>query len=185
MADFESLEYVTDSEIILELNLIPRDNDKSVSPTKCLVVVELDSVGKKTTPQVFKLNQDFFKVQLMENMPPPQILANLTDPSEHDVVYTIEGTGATLFSVNDESQFVASEALDAEDSRVYELQITANQGGQIATAKVHVTVLDENDNEPVFEKPHYIFNVTEETEATFHVKVCIYYDFVYLIYCQC
>ncbi|KAE9553245.1 hypothetical protein FO519_003553 [Halicephalobus sp. NKZ332] len=170
VADFESLEYVTDPEIILELNLIPRDSENPVSPTKCLIVVQLDSIVQKNTPQVFRLKQEVFNVQLMENMPAPQILVNITDPSEHDIVYTIEGTGATLFSINDDSQFIASEALDAEDSRSYDLKITANQGGQIAVAKIHVTVLDQNDNEPVFEKPHYIFNITEETEATFHMK---------------
>uniref|UniRef100_A0AC34Q5Z7 Cadherin domain-containing protein n=1 Tax=Panagrolaimus sp. JU765 TaxID=591449 RepID=A0AC34Q5Z7_9BILA len=170
VVDFDSLEYVTDPEIILDLILTPRNGSKTEMITKCSIVIQLDSSAPKASLDSFQFKKQLFVVQIMENMPAPQVLANLTETSEHDVVFTIEGDGAALFSVNDESQFVTAETLDAEKARNYTLKITANQNGQIAAAKIQINVLDENDENPMFEKPHYIFNVTEETEATFYVK---------------
>ena len=144
---------------------------KISSPSVCLLVVHLDkSLPKKATP-TFKFLKNVFNIQLMENLTPPQILENLTNSHLNDVEFMIEGNGTQLFSINNNSQFMAVEALDAEMARNYRVKVYANYKGQVATADINIDVLDENDNAPHFEKAHYIFNVTEEQEAAFYVKV--------------
>uniref|UniRef100_A0AC34FP04 Cadherin domain-containing protein n=1 Tax=Panagrolaimus sp. ES5 TaxID=591445 RepID=A0AC34FP04_9BILA len=171
VVDYDSLEYVTDSKIVLEIKLDPRGSKPS-TPSSCLLVIHLDKLLPKKAVPPFKFLKNVYNIQLMENLSPPQIVANLTNFNNiHDVEFMIEGNGTQLFSINNNSQFMTTEVLDAEKARNYKIKVYANSKDYTVTADINIDVLDENDNAPIFEKSHYIFNVTEEQDAAFYVKV--------------
>ncbi|XP_074068879.1 LOW QUALITY PROTEIN: protocadherin gamma-A2-like [Macrotis lagotis] len=61
-------------------------------------------------------------------------------------------------------ELVLERALDREEEPAYYLMLTAWDGGEpvhSGTARIRVTVLDANDNTPVFTRPEYTVNVPE------------------------
>ncbi|NWV40928.1 PCDG2 protein, partial [Grantiella picta] len=60
---------------------------------------------------------------------------------------------------------VLAKALDREEAAFHELVLRASDGGDPAltgTARIRVTVLDANDNAPVFSQPEYMVRVPED-----------------------
>uniref|UniRef100_A0A7E4V3F2 Cadherin domain-containing protein n=1 Tax=Panagrellus redivivus TaxID=6233 RepID=A0A7E4V3F2_PANRE len=168
--DYESLEYVTDAEIKLEITLEPRGSVINIAPSKCLVIVELDKATPKNKPKMFKLRKSVFNVEMEEGVKPPQVVANLTDGTEKNIHFAIEGDGAMLFNVNEKGQLITLETLNAEEKQEFKLKVVAVQNGSVASSQVTIEVIDVNDKTPVFELSNYKFNVTEETETAFYVK---------------
>ncbi|KAM4554698.1 protocadherin beta-16-like [Odontesthes bonariensis] len=63
-------------------------------------------------------------------------------------------------------EMVLQNPLDREKQEEIFLVLTAVDGGEprlTGTAQIHVTVLDANDNAPVFTKPHYTATISENT----------------------
>uniref|UniRef100_A0A8B9G2X5 Cadherin domain-containing protein n=1 Tax=Amazona collaria TaxID=241587 RepID=A0A8B9G2X5_9PSIT len=61
-------------------------------------------------------------------------------------------------------ELVLAKALDREEAAFYELVLRASDGGEPArtgTARIRVTVLDANDNAPVFRQAEYTVRVSE------------------------
>ncbi|XP_028176911.1 cadherin-89D [Ostrinia furnacalis] len=68
-------------------------------------------------------------------------------------MYTLFGDGHELFSVDEKTGIVTfiRNKLDREEKSMYLLKIVArDKGGLNSEAKLTITVVDENDNEPVF-----------------------------------
>ncbi|XP_057269670.1 protocadherin gamma-A10-like isoform X2 [Pezoporus wallicus] len=62
-------------------------------------------------------------------------------------------------------ELVLEKALDREEVAFYELMVRASDGGEPArtgTARIRVTVLDANDNAPVFSQEEYTVRVAED-----------------------
>ncbi|NWI57462.1 PCDG7 protein, partial [Calyptomena viridis] len=62
-------------------------------------------------------------------------------------------------------ELVLAKALDREEAAFHDLVLTASDGGDPArtgTARIHVTVLDANDNAPVFSQAEYTVRVPED-----------------------
>ncbi|GCC29859.1 hypothetical protein chiPu_0008302 [Chiloscyllium punctatum] len=62
------------------------------------------------------------------------------------------------------AELLLEKALDREQQSSYDLVLTANDGGDLrrsATARVLITVMDSNDNAPVFEQEIYRSSVAE------------------------
>ncbi|NXF85308.1 PCDGA protein, partial [Eubucco bourcierii] len=62
-------------------------------------------------------------------------------------------------------ELVLAKALDREEAAFHELVLRAKDGGEPArtgTARIHVVVLDANDNAPVFSLPDYTVRVPED-----------------------
>ncbi|NWV74872.1 PCDGA protein, partial [Dasyornis broadbenti] len=62
-------------------------------------------------------------------------------------------------------ELVLAKALDREEAAFHELVLRASDGGDPAltgTARIHVTVLDANDNAPVFSQSEYAVRVPED-----------------------
>uniref|UniRef100_A0A8C5X710 Cadherin domain-containing protein n=1 Tax=Malurus cyaneus samueli TaxID=2593467 RepID=A0A8C5X710_9PASS len=62
-------------------------------------------------------------------------------------------------------ELVLAKALDREEAAFHELVLRASDGGDPArtgTARIHVTVLDANDNAPVFSQAEYTVRVPED-----------------------
>ncbi|KAJ7415073.1 hypothetical protein WISP_79824 [Willisornis vidua] len=62
-------------------------------------------------------------------------------------------------------ELVLAKALDREEAAFHELVLRASDSGdpaQTGTARIHVTVLDANDNAPVFSQAEYLVRVPED-----------------------
>ncbi|KAM8994183.1 LOW QUALITY PROTEIN: uncharacterized protein PRD47_014339 [Ara ararauna] len=66
-------------------------------------------------------------------------------------------------------ELVLAKALDREEAAYYELVLKASDGGEPArtgTARIRVTVLDTNDNAPVFSQAEYTVRVPEDVPVS-------------------
>ncbi|CAL8330612.1 unnamed protein product [Merluccius merluccius] len=109
--------------------------------------------------------QSSFHVSLPENLPPGLLHAGqASDPDlgENSTIhYSIdrEEEHGGRFTIDTLTGAVSStEVLDREDRGVYTLTIRATDGGPQplgSTARLHVRLLDQNDNSPSFSGSHY------------------------------
>ncbi|XP_071425964.1 protocadherin gamma-A10-like isoform X7 [Pithys albifrons albifrons] len=79
---------------------------------------------------------------------------------EHFSLAVQEGPGG-----DQRPELVLAKALDREEAAFHELVLRASDGGDPArtgTARIHVTVLDANDNAPVFSQSEYTVRVPED-----------------------
>ncbi|XP_042521894.1 cadherin EGF LAG seven-pass G-type receptor 3 isoform X3 [Dipodomys spectabilis] len=76
--------------------------------------------------------------------------------------------GATAFEIDPRSGLISTSGrVDREHAESYELVVEASDQGQepgprSATVRVHITVLDENDNAPQFSEKRYVAQVRED-----------------------
>ncbi|XP_054840724.1 protocadherin gamma-A6-like [Eublepharis macularius] len=87
-------------------------------------------------------------------------------------VQSYQLTGSSHFSLDVKKgengarrvELVLEKVLDREEQSVYDLTLTATDGGdpvQTGTTQIQVIVLDANDNAPVFSQPLYAFTIEE------------------------
>ncbi|XP_051539150.1 protocadherin gamma-A12-like [Myxocyprinus asiaticus] len=88
--------------------------------------------------------------------------------------YSLEKNTNFVLNVHDTAdggkyaELVLEKELDREQQKVIELILTATDGGtpqRSGTAVIHITVLDANDNVPVFSQPVYKVSLAENTPA--------------------
>ncbi|KAJ8410896.1 hypothetical protein AAFF_G00188530 [Aldrovandia affinis] len=60
---------------------------------------------------------------------------------------------------------VIAKPLDAEHRSFYNMTVEVTDGTNTATTQVYVTVLDNNDNGPIFSQPTYDITISEDTPA--------------------
>ena len=97
-----------------------------------------------------------------------------------ELTYSLEKSSQQMFSVHPKTGFIVSRTeLDREmlirdlgsDSVTLELLVSDNgQPSLTDTATLTITVLDENDNTPVFSKDTYVARISEAAEAGTEVK---------------
>ncbi|TKR57674.1 hypothetical protein L596_030345 [Steinernema carpocapsae] len=82
-----------------------------------------------------------------------------------EVAYSILQGDTDLFGINSRSGLLyLNKGLDREDQTEYEITVQATDLGTprlSSTAEVVVTVVDVNDNAPVFEQPYYVADISE------------------------
>ncbi|XP_035989151.1 protocadherin Fat 3a isoform X5 [Fundulus heteroclitus] len=71
-----------------------------------------------------------------------------------DNVFEVEKTAATI---------IIAKPMDAEQHSFYNLTVLATDGTNIAYTQVYITVLDSNDNDPIFSQQVYEAIILEET----------------------
>uniref|UniRef100_A0A2K5L1I2 Protocadherin Fat 4 n=1 Tax=Cercocebus atys TaxID=9531 RepID=A0A2K5L1I2_CERAT len=124
----------------------------------------------------------FYPVQyfahIKENEPGGSYITTVsaTDPdlgSNGTVKYSISAGDRSRFQVNAQSGVISTRmALDREEKTAYQLQIVATDGGNLQSpnqAIVTITVLDTQDNPPVFSQVAYSFVVFENVALGYHV----------------
>ncbi|XP_049762431.1 putative neural-cadherin 2 [Schistocerca cancellata] len=85
------------------------------------------------------------------------------------------GNDGDAFSLHETSgQLRVAGPLDYEVIRQYELQVAALDGSNLGLARVQVRVVDVNDCAPVFERPAYRAQVTEEDDRGLPKRVLQY-----------
>ncbi|XP_069022574.1 protocadherin Fat 3a isoform X8 [Embiotoca jacksoni] len=71
-----------------------------------------------------------------------------------DSVFDVEKAVGTI---------IIARPLDAEQRSFYNLTVQATDGTNTAAAQVHITVMDNNDNTPIFSQPTYDVTISEDT----------------------
>ncbi|XP_040049953.2 protocadherin Fat 3 isoform X3 [Gasterosteus aculeatus] len=71
-----------------------------------------------------------------------------------DSIFAIEKAVGTI---------VIAKLLDAEQRSFYNLTVQATDGTNTAYTQVHITVMDNNDNAPIFSQPTYDVTISEDT----------------------
>ncbi|XP_015428084.1 PREDICTED: protocadherin gamma-A6-like [Myotis davidii] len=138
-----------------------------------LYPVEVEIVDiNDNTPQFLR---EELEVKILENAVPSSRFP-LVEVSDPDVgVNSLQGfrlSGSSHFSVDVSSEtdgprypeLVLEHALDREGESIHHLVLTAMDGGdpvRSGIARILVTVLDANDNPPVFTRPVYLVSVPE------------------------
>ena len=160
--------------------------DREVQGSYSFAVLARDSGTPQQTEQITynitildvndnrpSFDQQSYSVMVPENLPPLSVLTTV-NATDRDI-----GTNADLtFSLVDSSQtfqinsstgevFLAG-TLDFEMRSMYLVDITVSDRGQpplFSTTSLTVTVIDVNDNEPVFSQDQYQFRILENLAA--------------------
>ncbi|KAK2546147.1 hypothetical protein Q9966_000616 [Columba livia] len=124
----------------------------------------------------------FYPVQyfahIQENEPAGTYVTTVsaTDPDlgpNGTVKYSISAGDTSRFQVHGQTGVITTKiALDREEKTAYQLQIMATDGGHLHSqnqAIVTITVLDTQDNPPVFSQGMYSFVVFENVALGYHV----------------
>ncbi|KAG7264436.1 hypothetical protein CRUP_022298 [Coryphaenoides rupestris] len=153
------------------LRVLSRDGGSpALSSTTTVVCTVLD---ENDNPPRFM--QTSFHVSLPENLPPGVLHAGqASDPDlgENSTIhYSLDSQDdhGGRFAIDGLTGAVSStEVLDREERGVYTLTIRATDGGPhplSATARLHVRLLDENDNSPSFSRSDYQASLAEGLPA--------------------
>lgn len=158
----------TTYQLIIEVE----DTISSTSFTKTssmTLTINLSDVNDETP--IF--SQTLYSASLKENVALGTTVTSVTATDKDSGVngaltYSIlSGTGATTFSINPVSGAIFTLlSVDFEDYSLYDLVVTVNDNGIVkltSTCIVRITILDLNDNLPMFEAGNVSVSVSEET----------------------
>ena len=85
----------------------------------------------------------------------------IDDDVTSNLTYSV--ANSTTFEVVDGQLLTVALTLDREMQDQYSFTLSVSDGLNVATTSVRIFVTDINDNAPVFDRPTYTFNVTENT----------------------
>ncbi|XP_023559797.1 protocadherin gamma-A4 isoform X14 [Octodon degus] len=135
--------------------------------------IEVEIIDINDNSPTFATDQREIKVLENEN---PGTRFPLPEAFDPDIgINSLQGyklSSNTHFSLDVQSgadgikypELVLERALDHEEEAVHHLVLTALDGGdpvRSSTARIHVTLIDINDNAPVFTQPEYLVSVHE------------------------
>ena len=141
-----------------------------------------------------------FNFDISENLPPGTEVGVLrvTDRdfgASAEILFTLTGLGSERFSVEvvnvtqmsisgsqppivTTARVIASQPLDREETEQYQFNLVAEDRSSVplsATVPVVVSILDVNDNSPLFPSPFYSFSINEATENTLVMEFDVSY----------
>uniref|UniRef100_A0A669QNF3 Cadherin domain-containing protein n=2 Tax=Phasianus colchicus TaxID=9054 RepID=A0A669QNF3_PHACC len=164
------LERVLDREEQRELHLVLTAVDGGSPPRSGTAEVRVVVLDANDNVPVF--SREVYEVRVAENSPPGQLVVRVSaaDPDEGSygkVRYTftkaLEGS-RELFDLNPETgEIRVSGNLDFEEAKSHKVVVRATDGGGLsAHCKVHVEVLDVNDNAPEIELSSVSASIPED-----------------------
>ncbi|KAF4011869.1 hypothetical protein G4228_003419 [Cervus hanglu yarkandensis] len=157
-------------------SLLVLATDLGSPPQSSMVRINVSLLDINDNSPVFYPIQYFAHIQ--ENEPGGSYITTVsaTDPDlglNGTIKYSISAGDRSRFQVNAQSGVISTRmALDREEKTAYQLQIVATDGGNLQSpnqAIVTITVLDTQDNPPVFSQAAYSFVVFENVALGYHV----------------
>ena len=146
-----------------------QDNGQpSLSSTKVIKVTITDE--NDNIPQ---FNQQYYSVIMKENNAVGQhitqaLAIDLDSGKNGEILYSLVGEGARYLHINPISgNITAAVSFDYEDLHNLTVKVTARDQGETPLDTftfVHLTILDENDNAPLFYPTRYEFEVRENQD---------------------
>ncbi|KAL1474943.1 hypothetical protein MTO96_037651 [Rhipicephalus appendiculatus] len=128
----------------------------------------LTLTADKFPPHVLHFIQDEYEARVLESTPPGQTLLTVrTTRSGSDkggVHFELMDEGnddAAAFAIHASGELVLAKPLDYEMRQFYTLKLRASDGKHSDIARVNISVLDVNDNDPQFSQARYSFVLTE------------------------
>lgn len=131
-------------------------------------VIRVTVTDVNDNPPLFP--RSLYELELEENNQPGmallQVSASDADSGDNGrVAYRLGAYTARIFNIDHSTgQLFVSVSLDREQQRAHTVRVIAQDGGSPpleTTATVHINVVDQNDNAPVFLMPHFIFFIPE------------------------
>ncbi|XP_054868346.1 protocadherin Fat 3a isoform X5 [Amphiprion ocellaris] len=117
-----------------------------------------------TFPLIFE--EPFYNFTVMENDKVAEIVG-VVSLQQSSALLWFDITGGNSDSVFDVEKAVGTiiiaKPLDAEQRSFYNLTVQATDGTNTANTQVHITVMDNNDNDPIFSQPTYDVTISEDT----------------------
>ncbi|NXT34998.1 PCD23 protein, partial [Pelecanoides urinatrix] len=139
------------------------DGSPALSATQVLTIIVLDVNDE--TPIFLK---QFYETAVRENQDPGEFVimveavdrdAGLNSLLRYEI---LPGTGYEKFKMNSDSgELVTTASLDRETQEVFSIKGSPSRS---STAQLYLTVLDENDHNPLFAKTQYQIAVREDLE---------------------
>uniref|UniRef100_A0A8C2V2H2 Protocadherin Fat 4 n=1 Tax=Chinchilla lanigera TaxID=34839 RepID=A0A8C2V2H2_CHILA len=157
-------------------SLLVLATDLGSPPQSSVAHINVTLLDMNDNSPVFYPVQYFAHIQ--ENEPGGSYITTVsaTDPDlglNGTVKYSISAGDRSRFQINAQSGVISTRmALDREEKTAYQLQIVATDGGNLQSpnqAIVTITVLDTQDNPPVFSQAAYSFVVFENVARGYHV----------------
>ncbi|XP_050802158.1 protocadherin-23 isoform X3 [Gopherus flavomarginatus] len=158
-----------ETQEILSIKVLVRDSGtpslSSTATVICKVLDENDNTPKFLLPVP--------EIQILENQEPVIVHTTLAvdiDAGNNGTLryQIIGGNIGEYFTLNDTSgELLATRSLDREDASNFTLIIECHDLGsppRSSTTQLQITVLDENDNSPIFAKKTYQTSVREDVE---------------------
>ncbi len=143
----EDLDFETKSTYTVIVSATDGDTIASISVTIIITDVNenrasMFTEGSSTTRNVEE------NTEIGENIGDPVVA---TDPDDDTLTYSLEGTDAALFSIdNTTGQLRTGSPLDYETKSSYSVKVTAFDGELTANIDVIINVIDVEENPPVF-----------------------------------
>ncbi|XP_034721891.1 protocadherin Fat 3a isoform X3 [Etheostoma cragini] len=119
-----------------------------------------------TVPVLF--DEPFYNFTVMENDKVAEIvgvvsLQRSSTPLWFDIT---AGNSDSVFDVEKAvGTIIIAKPLDAEQRSFYNLTVQATDGTNTAYTQVHIIVMDNNDNAPIFSQPTYDVTISEDTPS--------------------
>uniref|UniRef100_A0A8C4NQR0 FAT atypical cadherin 3a n=1 Tax=Dicentrarchus labrax TaxID=13489 RepID=A0A8C4NQR0_DICLA len=117
-----------------------------------------------TLPLLF--DEPVYNFTVMENDKVAEIVG-VVSLQQNSALLWFDITGGNSDSVFDIEKAVGTiiiaRPLDAEQRSFYNLTVQATDGTNTAYTQVHITVMDNNDNAPIFSQPTYDVTISEDT----------------------
>ncbi|XP_034453396.1 protocadherin-20 [Hippoglossus hippoglossus] len=161
------LDYELKSEHQISVIVHRRSGEVSaVTPSRHVLRLKVADVNDN--PPHFP--QSHYQLEVVENNQPgiPLLQVSASDAdSGHNgrVTYTLDKHTSTIFNIDPVTgQLSVSASLDREQQGAHNLTVFARDSGSPpleSVTTVSIRVLDQNDNAPVFQTPHFIFFVPE------------------------
>ncbi|XP_061774732.1 protocadherin Fat 3a isoform X2 [Nerophis ophidion] len=111
-------------------------------------------------------DEPFYNFTVMENDQVAEIVG-VVSMQRNSVPLWFDITGGNTNNVFDVEKamgtIIIAKPLDAEQRSSYNLTVQATDGTNIAYTQVHITVTDNNDNDPIFSQPSYEVKIFEDT----------------------
>ncbi|XP_060103362.1 protocadherin Fat 4 [Heteronotia binoei] len=150
--------------------------DLGSPPLSSVAQVNVSLLDVNDNSPIFYPVQYFAHIQ--ENEPAGSYVATVSasDPDlgvNGTVKYSISAGDTSRFQIHSQKGVITTKTvLDREEKTAYQLQVVASDGGHLQSqnqAIVTVTVLDTQDNPPVFSQVMYNFVVFENVALGYHV----------------
>ncbi|KHJ89259.1 cadherin domain protein [Oesophagostomum dentatum] len=149
-----------DREEISNYRLTVLATDHGVPPLSAMAIVKVEVLDEDDNAPKFS---HLFHAEVYEDLKVslPVLLISATDPDEHDNhTFSIDNETDTPFLIDNRTgQIWLRENLDREKESSYRLRVRVSDGTWTVQTGAAISVLDINDNAPVFEKDQYVFIV--------------------------
>ncbi|TRY60847.1 hypothetical protein DNTS_021639 [Danionella cerebrum] len=119
------------------------------------------------SPTPIAFDEPLYNFTVMETDKVADIVGVVTAQQAGAASVWFDITGGDVESVFDVEKgvgtIVIAKPLDAEQRSFYNLTVEVTDGNTVAYTQVHITVVDNNDNPPIFSQPTYDITIAEDT----------------------